>query len=88
MLIIKYIPIDEEHEPAIVEYNAKNVQFTEHGVRFEDLDEDEIRMVMNDKMIDVTYKVTITDEMRDLSQKRREWQKKQPRYQVGDSTVK
>ena len=87
MLRLKYKAVDDDHEPAIVDYDTNDVQSTSLGVAFFDPKTEMQRVVTYDKLISYHTKVIISDAMINRSVNTRKIQRKNQKT-MGRATVK
>ncbi len=59
MLKLTYIPIDENHKPAVVKYNTLEITSTDTGIRFIDNDTGMERMVHYKKITKVEFSLEV-----------------------------
>ena len=90
MLILTYIPIDEDHESAVQVENTVDVQMTEEGVQFYEAKTKLKRTVTYDKLVKIEFIVDISQGLRNkainLSRLREANDARKPSY--GRATVK
>lgn len=61
MLRLTYIPVDDEHEPAVVEYKTDEITSTPTGIQFEDGDSGMTRMIHYKKITKVEFTLDVPD---------------------------
>ena len=62
MLRLTYIPVDDEHEPAVIEYKTLEMNSTETGISFHDGETGMQRMVHYKKILKVEFILDVPKE--------------------------
>jgi len=64
MLVLEYIPVDEDHEGAVKAYNTMDIQMTEEGIQFYEPETELKRCVTFDKLTKISFTAEISDGLR------------------------
>ena len=59
MLRLTYVPVDDNHEPAVVEYDTLELTSTDTGIKFHDTESGMDRMVHYKKITKVEFEMVV-----------------------------
>jgi len=88
MLKLKYIPVDADHESAVIEYDTTSISDTGMGLKFYDPAVEMDRIVSYDKLLRVEFNFDISDGMRNKAKNLMRLRDKNARKPHGSTTVK